>query len=109
MVGADGNGSMPRFDAAGNFAGMGVGDPSSILQAIGQCLRAGDAPLESIFAFASTNPAKWLKLPGKGRLEKGYDADIMLLDKDCSLRTLVARGRVMLRDGKVLVKGTFEQ
>ena len=106
---SDGNGSMPRFDAAGNFAGMGVGDPSSILQAIGDCARAGDAPLESIFACASANPAKWLKLPGKGRLEKGCDADMMLLDKDCTLQTLVARGRVMMRDRHVLVKGTFEQ
>lgn len=34
---------------------------------------------------------------------------MMLLDKDCTLQTLVARGRVMMRDRHVLVKGTFEQ
>ena len=105
---SDGNGSMPRFDAAGNFAGMGVGDPASILQAIGDCARAGDAPLEKIFAFAGANPAAWLKLPGKGRLEKGCDADLMILDRDYRLRTLIGRGRVMMRDGEVLAKGTFE-
>ena len=105
---SDGNGSMPRFDAAGNFAGMGVGDPASILKAVGECAAQGIAPLEKIFAFASANPAHWLKLPGKGRVEKGCDADIMLLDGSYKLRTLIARGRMMMRDGEVLAKGTFE-
>lgn len=105
---SDGNGSMPRFDEAKNFIGMGVGNPASILQAVRQCAESGAAPLEQIFAACSTNPARWLKLPGKGRIEKGYDADIMLLDKDLKLQSLIARGRMMMRDGQLLAKGTFE-
>jgi len=105
---SDGNGSMPRFDEAGNFAGMGVGNPASILQAIGQCAGAKVAPLSALFACAGANPAHWLGLNGKGRLEPGCDADIMLLDEQLHLRTLIAKGQIMLREGKVLVKGTFE-
>ena len=105
---SDGNGSMPRFDQAGNFLGMGVGDPASILQAVSDCARRGIAPLEKLLALASANPARWLGLPGKGRLEAGYDGDVMLLEEDMKLRTLVGRGRVLMRDGEVLAKGTFE-
>lgn len=32
----------------------------------------------------------------------------MILDRDYRLRTLIGRGRVMMRDGEVLAKGTFE-
>jgi len=105
---SDGNGSMPKFDEKKNLIGMGVGDPASILAAIGDCLRHEVVSAENAFAFASTNPAFWLGLPGKGKVEKNYDADIMVLNPDFTLRSLVARGRVMMRDGQVLVKGTFE-
>ena len=105
---SDGNGSMPKFDDKKNLIGMGVGDPASILEAVGDCIRHEVIAPEKIFACASTNPAFWLGLPAKGRIEKGYDADIMVLDSDYKLRTLVARGRVMMRDEAVLVKGTFE-
>ncbi len=105
---SDGNGSMPRFDAAGNFAGMGVGDPATILKAVAQCAESGAVPLEKLLAMASANPAKWLNLSGKGRIEKGFDADVMILDEKLGLRTLIGKGRLMLRDGVVLAKGTFE-
>lgn len=105
---SDGNGSMPRFDAAGNFAGMGVGDPATILKAVAQCAESGAVPLEKLLAMASANPAKWLNLSGKGRIEKGFDADVMILDEKLGLCTLIGKGRLMLRDGVVLAKGTFE-
>ncbi len=105
---SDGNGSMPRFDDKKNLIGMAVGDPAAVLAVVGDCVKHGVVPAEKAFAFASTNPAFWLGLPAKGRIEKDYDADIMALNPDFTLRTLVARGRVMMRDGAVLVKGTFE-
>ncbi len=105
---SDGNGSMPKFDDKKNFIGMAVGDPASILQTVGSCVRRGVVPPDRAFAFASANPAFWLGLPRKGKVEKGYDADIMVLNPDYTLRSLIARGRVMMRDGAVLVKGTFE-
>jgi len=105
---SDGNGSMPRFDAAGNFIGMGVGDPVSILRDIAQCAADKVAPLDTLFACAGANPAHWLGLNSKGHLKQGYDADIMLLDEHLHLQTLIAKGQIMLQNGKVLVKGTFE-
>ncbi len=105
---SDGNGSMPRFDNAGNFAGMGVGDPASILTTIKECAKEKVLPLDKLFACASTNPATWLKLPNKGRIAVGYDGDIMLLDSHLALQTLIGKGKLMLSNGKLLAKGTFE-
>lgn len=105
---SDGNGSMPRFDANGNFVGMGVGDPASILQGIKTCAENKVLPLDKLFACSSTNIAKWLELKNKGNLKPGFDADIMLLDNKLNLQTLIGKGRVLEKEGKVLVKGTFE-
>ncbi len=108
-VSSDGNGSMPKFDEHKNLIGMGVGDPATILRAVTACIKNDVLPPEKAFALASANPARWLGLPGKGRLEPGFDADVMILGADYALDSVIARGRVMMRGGKVLVRGTFEQ
>lgn len=105
---SDGNGSMPVFDANKKLIGVGIGNPASILRGIGECLDAGVAKAEDLFACASSNPACYLALKKKGHIASGFDADIMLLDTDHSLQTLIAKGRVMMKDKEVLVKGTFE-
>ena len=57
----------------------------------------------------TSNPAGTYKLPGKGRIAEGSDADIVLLNPaDMSIRTVIALGQVMVKDREVMVKGTFE-
>jgi beta-aspartyl-dipeptidase (metallo-type) len=48
-----------------------------------------------------------LKLPGKGRIAAGMDADLLLLDEKDSIRHLLANGRWLVRDGEILARGTF--
>jgi beta-aspartyl-dipeptidase (metallo-type) len=45
----------------------------------------------------------------KGGLFVGADADLLVLDPELAIDTVIARGRVMVRDGKAVVKGTFEE
>jgi len=57
----------------------------------------------------TSNPARILKLKGKGRLAAGAEADILLLDPaTLTIRGVVAKGRWLMRDGEATVKGTFE-
>jgi beta-aspartyl-dipeptidase (metallo-type) len=39
----------------------------------------------------------------------GYDADIVVLDKDLQIRHVFAKGRCMVKERQALVKGTFEK
>jgi beta-aspartyl-dipeptidase (metallo-type) len=65
--------------------------------------------LETALQVVTSNPARILKLRGKGRLAVGADADLTLLDpKALDIRGVIAKGRWMMRDGELLVKGTFE-
>ena len=54
-------------------------------------------PLEKILPLMTSNPANFLKLKGKGKLEVGSDADILLLDKNTlKLKSVIAKGRVVM-------------
>jgi beta-aspartyl-dipeptidase (metallo-type) len=40
-------------------------------------------PLEQILPLVTANPARVLKLQGKGKVEPGADADLVILRRDC--------------------------
>ena len=66
-------------------------------------------PLATALLPVTRNVAQAYSLhPAKGELAPGSDADILVWSEDLRPQTLFARGRLMLRDGKALVRGTFE-
>ena len=50
-----------------------------------------------------------LRLPGKGRLEVGGDADLLVLAEDGRVHHLLAGGVPHVRDGAVVRRGMFER
>jgi beta-aspartyl-dipeptidase (metallo-type) len=65
--------------------------------------------LETALRVITSNPARILKLRSKGRLAPGLDADLVLLDaQSLEVRTVVAKGRLLMKGGKLLAKGMFE-
>ncbi len=105
---SDGQGSLPRFDAQGVLAGLDVGSCSSLLSTLREAVARHSMPLEEILAPISSNPARILKLSRKGRLEPGADADIVIMNEGFVPATVIARGAVMVLEGKALKVGTFE-
>ena len=71
-------------------------------------VRDEDLPVDQAVRVVSTNVADILKLPGKGHLAAGADADLAVLDEDLRLRHVIAGGQWMVRDGQLLRKGSFE-
>ena len=57
----------------------------------------------------TSNPARALKVPRKGALKVGFDADAVVLDADLKVRDVFAKGRTMVREATVVVKGVFEK
>jgi len=106
---SDGQGSLPDFDENGRLKGIAIGRVSSLFGEVRDAVQQEDIPLATALKVITENPARILKLRGKGRLEPGADADLVLLDpKDLALHTVIAKGRVLMRAGRVLVRGTFE-
>jgi beta-aspartyl-dipeptidase (metallo-type) len=106
-VSSDGGGCLPTFDADGRVTHMGVGDAGSLLATV-RALVARGLPLEAVLPAFTSNVARLLRLPGKGRLAVGADADLVVLDDTLHVTEVMARGAWVVR-GKVAVKrGTFE-
>ena len=109
-ISSDGQGSMPVFNAAGEYQGIGIGKASCLLKEVRECVQRENIPLEVAIKTITSNPARILKLSSKGKIQPGMDGDLCLLRKeDLTLHTVIAKGKIMVQDGKPLVYGTFEK
>lgn len=109
-ISSDGQGSLPIFNKNGEYQGIGIGKASCLLKEIRECVQKENIPLEIAVKGITSNPAAVLKLGRKGHIKEGYDADICLLTEDTlELKTVIAKGKIMVRDGKQQIFGTFER
>lgn len=106
---SDGCGSLPSFDAHGELVKLEVGEPASVLREIVDAVIEEGLRLEDALRVATSTVADILKLPGKGRIVAGGDADLTILDADLRLRHVIARGEWMVRDGVARRRGMFER
>lgn len=107
---SDGQGSLPEYDAAGRFSGMGVGKVRSLFDAFRDAVRVEGIPLPTALLPFTANPARILKLRGKGHLAMGQDADLVLVDRGTlELHTVIAKGRTLMSAGELKARGTFER
>ena len=65
-------------------------------------------PMPDALKLVTSNPAKRVGLQAKGKLEPGKDADLLITSPDFDVESVMARGQIMIHEGQVLVKGTFE-
>ncbi|MCM3124101.1 MULTISPECIES: beta-aspartyl-peptidase [unclassified Mesobacillus] len=105
---SDGQASLPDFDQNGELIGLQIGQVSSLYDAVKEAVVSEGIPLEVAIRVITANPAAVLKLSQKGRIETGRDADLVLLDKDLEIDTVIAMGKVMVENKVPLVRGTFE-
>jgi beta-aspartyl-dipeptidase (metallo-type) len=106
-VSSDGGGCLPVFDADGRVSHMDVGDAGALADTLAALLARG-VPLEQALPPFTANPAALLRLPGKGVVAAGADADLVVLDARGRPRDVMARGRWHVRDGRPVQRGTFE-
>lgn len=106
-ISSDGGGCLPRFDAEGRPTGMDVARPQMLADTLTELLASGVAPEDALPAFTS-NPASHLRLPRKGHIGAGADADLVVLDRNHSVLDVMARGRWHVLGGQAVIHGTFE-
>lgn len=107
-VTSDGNGSLPQYDEAGVLIGMGIGSVHVLWRDVREAILHYEIPLEAGLRTITSNPAQILKFSRKGSIKLGNDADLVVLNKDLTINQVWAKGRIMIRDSKPMVLGTYE-
>jgi len=111
-VSSDGGGCLPTFDADGCMTAMDVGTPATLLDTVRALVDKG-VPLARAIGFVTAHPARVLGLDRperghKGHIVVGGDADLVVLDEALTPWSVMARGRWFIKEGEVVVRGTFE-
>ena len=106
-VSSDAGGCLPCFDADGRVCHMDVGAAGALLETLRDLL-VGGMPLETALPAFTSNPARLLRLAGKGAIVAGGDADLVALDATGGADTVIIRGVVHVKGGSAVRRGTFE-
>jgi len=106
---SDGNGSMPLFNDKRELIGLGVCSVKSLYDEVKNAIFSYDVPIEIAIKVVTSNVADLMKLNQKGRIEKDKDADFVLVDeKFLDITDVCAKGRMLVKNNEIVVKGTFE-
>ncbi|MFE8698647.1 N-acetylglucosamine-6-phosphate deacetylase [Cytobacillus sp. FJAT-53684] len=64
-------------------------------QAVRNIRKVTNCSLQELVSMSSTNAAKQLRLPNKGYIAEGSDADLVILDKELNVQKTICRGRIV--------------
>ena len=106
-ISSDSGGCLPCFDENGEVVRMGIGCTTTLLETLQELIQQ-DIPIQQALPVFTSNVADLLKLSRKGRLQNGFDADLLVLDENHNITDVMARGRWHVRSGKTQILGSYE-
>jgi len=106
-ISSDGGGCLPHFDGNGEMVKMDFATSECLPETIRELTSRGYR-LDQVLPSMTSNVARLLRLPAKGRIARGCDADLIVFTEDHHVRHVMAGGCWMIQDGAPCVKGTFE-
>lgn len=106
---SDAQGSMPLFNEKRELIGLGVCSVGTLYSEVKDAILNKNVPIEEAISVITANVAQALKLKRLGKVQKNYQADFVLVNKDTlEIDSVYAKGRALIKNKEVLVKGTFE-
>jgi beta-aspartyl-dipeptidase (metallo-type) len=106
-ISSDGGGCLPHFDANGEMVKMEFATSAGLPETLSELVRRGHS-LDHVLPAMTSNVARLLRLPGKGRIAEGHDADLVVFSEDIRVRHVMANGHWVIQDGSPVIHGTFE-
>ena len=94
---------------AADLAGAEAVYPMSDFMSLFKRVKELGMPLEKTLPYMTSQVAEALDLlPKKGVIKEGSDADLLLFEKDMTLSTYIAKGKVFMKEKNLMRKGTYE-
>lgn len=108
-ISSDGYGSWSNYDEQGNLVKIGVSSVDALYKEFKAMVLEEKMNIEDALKYVTSNVAKALELyPKKGAIKENSDSDMILLDENLDIDTVIARGRIMVEGKQIKVFGTYE-
>ncbi len=107
-ISSDGGGCLPHFNEQGELLHLDYGRCTLLSDTLKELLDEG-YKLEEVMPVFTSNVAQLLRLNNKGTLEVGKDADLIVLDNENKIESVMALGQWHQKDYKTIRFGGFEQ
>ena len=109
-ISSDGHGSWSNYAEDGSLLEIGVSGVDALWRELVSMVKTQEFTLEEALTYVTGNVAEALGLAGKkGCIAKGADADLLLMDAEMNLQTVIAGGTVFMNGGTIVRKGTYEK
>ena len=109
-ISTDGNGSWSLYDDQGNLKKIGVSQLDKLHKELKDLVFDEGFSLSDALKPITSNVARVLGiLPRKGCLAEDSDADILILDNNLDIVSVMAKGQMMVRNGEIVKKGMYEE
>lgn len=105
---SDGNAGLDKLNENGKLIGFRKAPIDQNYLQVKQLIETKEVSIEDAIKLITLNPANNLGLKNKGVIEINADADLCCLDKDFVLTDVFAKGKLMMENKVVIVKGNFE-
>jgi len=106
---SDGHAGLAKKDASGQIVSLTKAPIFHNLLQVQVLVNEGNMEISDAIKLVTVNPAKNLSLAHKGRIQEGADADFCCFDDKMNLLDVWCKGKLMMNNNKVLVKGSFEK
>src|SRR5690606_4214391 len=104
-VSSDGNASVPRVRPDGSLEAFSY--QLGQLGMIRDLVSDGVVDTATALSFVTSNPARTLALEPVGTLAVGAPSDIIVLEKDFTVRHVIAGGQLVVRDRVAVTSSPF--
>jgi len=105
---SDSNGSMPKWNDKKEVIGMDRGRMTTLLETVKGLVEDHGFSMEKALLPCTRTVAAALKLKDAGSLDVGKRADLVVLS-GWKAESVMAAGTFLSREGRILVKGMFEE
>lgn len=105
---SDSNGSFPIWSDDLKVIGVGIGKMDTLFDTVRHLIKDQGVSTGDAVSVITKNVAEALMLyPVKGCIAKNADADLVLLDKDLNIDTVIVLGKKAVTDGKLTVSDYY--
>ncbi|HBM15090.1 MAG TPA: beta-aspartyl-peptidase [Lentisphaeria bacterium] len=97
---SDGNGSWSTYDEAGKLKKIGSSNPQDLFAELRHLVINKVISIETALKAVTSNPARVIGLyPKKGTIMEQSDADMIIIDSDFNVESVIAKGRFLVKEG----------